>query len=44
MIGDGAARLEERVRTQVEQLERLGRVRRFLSPQLSDAFVSSGDE
>jgi adenylate cyclase len=36
--------LEERVRTQVEELERLGRLRRFLSPQLADAIVSSGDE
>jgi CheY-like chemotaxis protein/class 3 adenylate cyclase len=36
--------LEERVRAQVEELERLGRLRRFLSPQLADAIVSSGDE
>jgi len=36
--------LEERVRSQVEELERLRRVRRFLSPQLADAVVSSGDE
>jgi DNA-binding response OmpR family regulator len=36
--------LEERVRTQVEELERLQRLRRFLSPQLADAIVSSGDE
>ena len=36
--------LEERVRTQVEELERLRRLRRFLSPQLADAIVSSGDE
>jgi adenylate cyclase len=36
--------LEERVRTQVEELERLGRLRRFLSPQLADAIVTSGDE
>ena len=34
--------LEERVRTQVEELERLGRLRRFLSPQLADAIVTSG--
>ena len=36
--------LEERVRAQVEELERLQRLRRFLSPQLADAIVSSGDE
>jgi adenylate cyclase len=36
--------LEERVRIQVEQLERLRRLQRFLSPQLADAIVSSGDE
>jgi adenylate cyclase len=36
--------LEERVQAQVEELERLGRLRRFLSPQLADAIGSSGDE
>jgi adenylate cyclase len=36
--------LEERVRAQVEELERLRRLRRFLSPQLADAIVSSGDD
>jgi adenylate cyclase len=36
--------LEERVRTQIEELERVGRLRRFLSPQLADAIVSSGDD
>jgi len=36
--------LEERVSAQVEELERLRRLRRFLSPQLADAIVSSGDE
>ena len=38
------ATLEERVRTQVEELERLRRLRRFLSPQLAEAIVCSGDE
>jgi class 3 adenylate cyclase/AmiR/NasT family two-component response regulator len=38
------AELEERVRHQVEDLERLGRLRRFLSPQLAELIVSSGDE
>ena len=36
--------LEQRVSTQVQELERLGRLRRFLSPQLADLVVSSGDE
>jgi adenylate cyclase len=36
--------LEERVRTQVDELERLRRLRRFLSPQLADAIVYSGDD
>ena len=36
--------LEERVQTQLEELERLQRLRRFLSPQLADALVSSGDD
>ncbi|MBI2942240.1 MAG: response regulator [Chloroflexi bacterium] len=36
--------LEERVRQQVEQLERLGRLRRFLGPQLAEVIVSSDSE
>jgi CheY-like chemotaxis protein len=36
--------LEERVRQQVLELERLRKLRRFLSPQLADAIVSSGDD
>jgi adenylate cyclase len=36
--------LEDRVQAQVEELERLGRMRRFLSPQLADAIATSGDE
>jgi adenylate cyclase len=36
--------LEERVSAQVEELERLRQLRRFLSPQLADAIVSSGDD
>jgi len=35
--------LESRVSTQVDELEHLGRLRRFLSPQLADLVVS-GDE
>jgi len=36
--------LEARVRAQVEELQRLGRLRRFLSPQIADLIVSSGGE
>lgn len=36
--------LEERVQSQLDELGRLQRLRRFLSPQLADAIVSSGDE
>jgi adenylate cyclase len=36
--------LEDRVQTQLEELGRLQRLRRFLSPQLADAIVMSGDE
>ena len=35
--------LEHRVQQQVDELERLGRLRRFLSPQLAELVVSSGD-
>ena len=35
--------LEQRVEEQVGELERLGRLRRFLSPQLAELVVSSGD-
>jgi class 3 adenylate cyclase/CheY-like chemotaxis protein len=36
--------LESRVEAQVTQLERMGRLRRFLSPQLAELIVDSGDE
>ena len=36
--------LEARVRQQVDELERVGRLRRYLSPQLAELIVSSGDE
>jgi len=36
--------LERRVQSQVDELERLQRLQRFLSPQLADAIVSSGDD
>jgi class 3 adenylate cyclase len=36
--------LEQRVQEQLVELERVGRLKRFLSPQLADLIVSSGDE
>src|SRR5258708_10899023 len=36
--------LEMRVRQQVDELERLGRLRRFFSPQLAEVIIPSGDE
>ena len=36
--------LEQRVQDQIEQLERVNRLRRFLPAQLADLIVSSGDE
>jgi adenylate cyclase len=36
--------LEDRVAAQVSELERVGRLRRFLAPQLVDMIVSSGDD
>ncbi len=42
---DGLNRtLEGRVREQVAQLERLGRLKRFFSPQLAEAIVTGGAE
>ena len=38
------AELERRVAAQVEDLERVNRLRRFLSPQLVELVVDSGDE
>jgi class 3 adenylate cyclase len=35
--------LEERVREQVEELERIARLKRFLAPQVVDLVVSAGD-
>jgi class 3 adenylate cyclase len=36
--------LEKRVAEQVEELDRMARLRRFLSPQLADLLVTKGDE
>ena len=38
------ASLETRVEEQVGEIERMGRLKRFLSPQVADAVISSGDE
>ena len=43
-LADWNARLEARVSHQIEELQRLQRLRRFLSPQLADLVVDSGDE
>jgi adenylate cyclase len=36
--------LEARVREQVAQLERLGRLKRFFSPQIAEAVIAGGEE
>jgi adenylate cyclase len=36
--------LEQRVEAQLAELERMGRLRRFFSPQLAELIVSSGEE
>jgi class 3 adenylate cyclase/AmiR/NasT family two-component response regulator len=36
--------LERRVAEQVEELDRMARLRRFLSPQLADLLITKGDE
>src|SRR5215216_2481770 len=38
------AELEARVQTQLEELQRVNRLRRFLSPQIADLVINSGDE
>jgi adenylate cyclase len=38
------ARLEQRVREQVAQIERLGRLKRFFSPQIAEAVLANGEE
>ena len=37
-------RLEQRVADQLSELERVGRLKRFLAPQLAEVILSSGDE
>jgi adenylate cyclase len=36
--------LEQRVQEQVTQLDRMGRLKRFFSPQLADTIIAGGDE
>jgi class 3 adenylate cyclase len=36
--------LEAKIKAQVEEIERVSRLRRFLAPQLAQAIVSAGDE
>jgi adenylate cyclase len=43
-LADLNANLEKRVEAQVAQLERLGRLKRFFSPQLAELIVSGGAE
>ena len=43
-LADWNYTLEQRCAAQVAELERTGRLRRFLPPQLAEAVVSSGDE
>ena len=42
-LADWNAALEERVAAQVREIDRIGRLRRFLSPQIAELVVSSGD-
>ena len=41
-LGEWAKTLERRVGEQVDELARLGRLRRFLSPQIADVLLSQG--
>jgi adenylate cyclase len=43
-LGEWNIKLEQRVREQVAQLERLGRLRSFFSPHLAELIVSGGGE
>jgi class 3 adenylate cyclase/AmiR/NasT family two-component response regulator len=43
-LADWNASLEARVATQVAEIDRMGRLKRFLPPQIADVIVSSGDE
>jgi adenylate cyclase len=43
-LRDWNAKLEERVGQQVTAIERLGRLKRFFSPQVAEAIVAGGEE
>jgi adenylate cyclase len=43
-LAEWNAKLADRVRSQVEELDRLGRLRRFLSPQLAELVMDGGDD
>lgn len=43
-LADWNVELEARVQAQVDELQRVNRLRRFLSPQLVDLVIDSGDE
>jgi adenylate cyclase len=43
-LADWAEQLETRVAEQVAELERIGRLRRFLSPQVAELVMRDGDE
>lgn len=43
-LADANAQLESQVQDQVDQIDRLGRLRRFLSPQIADTVLSQGGE
>ena len=43
-LAEWNSHLESRVQAQVDELDRLGRLRRFLSPQIVDLVVDTGDE
>ena len=43
-LGEWNRALEDRVAKQLAELERVGRLRRFFSPQIADIIVSEGGE
>jgi class 3 adenylate cyclase len=43
-VGAARTQLEARVTEQVEEIERLGKLRRFLSPQIADTVLSRGGD
>jgi adenylate cyclase len=43
-LAEGKKTLEERVQAQLVQLERMGRLKRLLAPQLADLVVNSGED